>query len=91
MSRMLQGILNMPLPDDPAKLDPMMWLQVKDLMREASIELTRLETENARLQGLLDTIVKGNDVLDEDGGTDNIDWDRSEIKLMIQASADLYN
>lgn len=47
MGLMLQGILNMPLPDDPAKLDVMTWLQIKDRMRQAASEL-------GRLQGLLE-------------------------------------
>ena len=46
MGLMLQSVLNMPLPDDPADLDAMTWLQVKDRMREAASEL-------GRLQGLL--------------------------------------
>lgn len=44
MGMMLQGILNMPLPDDPAELDAMTWLQIKDRMREAASELGRLQS-----------------------------------------------
>lgn len=33
---MLLGVLNMPLPDDPAKLDAMTWLQFRGRAREAA-------------------------------------------------------
>jgi len=33
---MLLGVLRMPLPDDPAELDPTTWVQVRQRMREAA-------------------------------------------------------
>lgn len=42
MAIMLQGVLRMPLPDNPADLDPMMWAQIRDRMREAADEIERL-------------------------------------------------
>ena len=44
MGIMLQGVLRMPLPDNPADLDPMMWIQIVDRMREAANEIDRLRT-----------------------------------------------
>lgn len=45
MAIMLQGVLRMPLPDNPADLGPMMWAQIKGRMREAADEIDRLERE----------------------------------------------
>lgn len=42
MSLMLMGVLNMPLPDDPAEMDIVTWLQVKNAMRDAAKEIELL-------------------------------------------------
>lgn len=47
---MLHGVLNMPLPDDPADLDIVTWVQFRDRARQASCEIERLNAEIARLR-----------------------------------------
>ena len=42
---MLLGVLRMPLPDEPAELNPIEWLQIKDRMRQAADELEQLRRE----------------------------------------------
>ena len=39
----LHGALNMPLPDDPAELDALTWVQFRDRARQASKEIERLQ------------------------------------------------
>ena len=50
---MLLGILRMPLPDSPADMGVMEWMQVKDRMRQAADEL---EKARAELEGHLQLI-----------------------------------
>lgn len=38
---MLLGVLGMPLPDDPAEVDPMMWHQLKGRLHEAATRIER--------------------------------------------------
>lgn len=45
MGLVLQGILNMPYPDDPAEMDALTWLQARAAMREAWAEIERLRAE----------------------------------------------
>lgn len=45
MGLVLQGILNMPYPDDPAEMDIVTWLQARAAMREAWAEIERLRAE----------------------------------------------
>lgn len=45
MGLVLQGILNMPYPDDPAELDIMTWVQARSAMREACAEIERLRAQ----------------------------------------------
>jgi hypothetical protein len=35
MGLITEGVMNMPLPDDPADLDVVTWFQIKDRMRDA--------------------------------------------------------
>lgn len=42
---MLLGVLRMPLPDGPAELNHIEWLQIKDRMRQAADELEHLRRE----------------------------------------------
>ena len=42
---MLHGVLNMPLPSDPAELDIVTWLQFKGRARDASSRIEELEAE----------------------------------------------
>ncbi len=58
---MLLGILRMPLQDNPAECDPMTWMQVKGIMREAAAriekdaaEIEKLRAENIGLFARLD-------------------------------------
>lgn len=43
MGLILEGILNMPMPDDPSDLDIVTWVQVKAAMRDAAAEIARLK------------------------------------------------
>lgn len=47
---MLHGVLNMPLPDDPAELDIVTWTQFRDRARQAGDEITRLRAQVAALK-----------------------------------------
>lgn len=38
---MLLGALRMPLPDDPAEVEPLMWHQLKDRTQEAATRIER--------------------------------------------------
>ena len=54
---MLHGVLNMPLPDDPAECDIVTWVQFKHRAREASARIVELETKLAYAKGALEAIV----------------------------------
>ena len=45
---MLHGVLNMPLPDDPAECDLLTWVQFKDRARQASARIEELEAKLAK-------------------------------------------
>ena len=51
---MLHGVLNMPLPDDPAEMDLVTWAQFRDRAKEASdrilADADRIKALNARLR-----------------------------------------
>jgi hypothetical protein len=51
---MLHGVLNMPLPDDPAEMDVVTWLQFRMRARHASVEIASLKAENEQLRARLD-------------------------------------
>jgi hypothetical protein len=55
MGLILQGILTMPYPDDPADLDPVTWTQTRSAMREADAEIERL-------LGALGEVLKADDL-----------------------------
>ena len=42
---MLHGVLNMPLPDDPSKIDLVTWVQFKDRATQASSRIEELEAK----------------------------------------------
>lgn len=44
---MLHGVLNMPLPDNPAECDIVAWVQFKQRAREASTRIIELEAKLA--------------------------------------------
>jgi len=46
---MLHGVLNMPLPDDPAEMGAVEWVQFRDRAREASSRILELEADKAIL------------------------------------------
>ena len=39
---MLHGVLNMPMPDNPADIDLVTWVQFRDRARQASAEIIAL-------------------------------------------------
>ena len=46
---MLHGVLNMPLPDDPAEIGVVDWMQFRDRAREASARIESLEAALAEM------------------------------------------
>lgn len=50
---MLLGVLRMPLPDDPAEVDPLMWLGVKGRIQEAATRIERDADEIDHLRAYL--------------------------------------
>jgi hypothetical protein len=47
---MLHGVLNMPLPDNPADMDLVTWIQFRDRARQASTEIIALRAQLAEAQ-----------------------------------------
>ena len=50
MGLILMGALRMPLPDDPAELGVVEWVQIKSVMREAADEIERLRVQISALK-----------------------------------------
>lgn len=50
---MLFGVLRMPLPDNPADMGVMEWMQIKDRMRQAADELEKSKADLAAARELL--------------------------------------
>lgn len=53
MGLITKGVMNMPLPDDPAELGFVEWVQIKSRMRAAGAMLDRQEAEIEKLQEAL--------------------------------------
>jgi hypothetical protein len=51
---MLHGVLNMPMPDDPAELDLVTWMQFKDRARQASQQIEALQARLAEVEAALE-------------------------------------
>ena len=50
MGLITKGVMSMPLPDDPADLGIVEWLNIKSRMRDAGAMIDKLELENEELK-----------------------------------------
>mgnify|MGYP003129089892 CR=1 FL=1 len=64
---MTQGVLNMPLPDDPIDLDIVTWVQFRDRAREAADTLSALQEQNKALREALKFCARGDVTVIEKG------------------------
>ena len=86
---MLHGVLNMPLPDDPAECDFMTWMQFKQRARQASARIEELEAQLAKAVEALEwcaTHRKKCHEYDDDVGHERRTFDVEDMIIMEYAA-----
>lgn len=85
MSLVLQGILNMPYPDDPAGLDYTTWVQAKAAMRSAWAEIEEQRKRIEELEAEME-LLKKKEVEEVMWRECHIEELETEVELLREAS-----